>query len=319
MKEVPWTLKPTLDLGSLEIDGTMVAFGVSPTLSVFLAFALKPLRDRKVLPGGASTALIRPPEGQDYRVLEIDGTSVLLDVTIENEPFNIHQVQPLGDQILLACARSRYGGPDDIDHNGRIYHRDGTFAGEIVLGDGIQTLQATPSGAIWTAYFDEGIFGNYGWSETLGSSGLVAWDRQGRKTFEFEPEQGLDSISDCYALNVTGEDDVWCCYYDGFPLVHLRGGQIVHHWQAPVSGSGAFAVGHGHVLFWGEYDANSRLILCRLEGAGRMRVLRTFAAMDENGVAIVPKRIAGRVDTLFVITPTHQLYRLSLTDVFAQV
>lgn len=35
-------------------------------------------------------------------------------------------------------------------------------------------------GRIVTSYFDEGIFGNFGWDQPLGASGLVVWDEQGR-------------------------------------------------------------------------------------------------------------------------------------------
>ena len=66
----------------------------------------------------------------------------------------------------------------DYDKNGRIYTNKGKFVRDILLGDGIQTVQATSEGVIWTSYFDEGIFGNYGWDNPLGSSGLVAWDAQ---------------------------------------------------------------------------------------------------------------------------------------------
>ena len=43
------------------------------------------------------------------------------------------------------------------------------------LGDGIQDCVVKKDGTIITSYFDEGVFGNYGWDEPLGDCGLIAW------------------------------------------------------------------------------------------------------------------------------------------------
>jgi len=99
----------------------------------------------------------------------VSGSETVLDVAIECERFTIHDVQPLPNELLLACARSFYKGPDDFEKNGRIDTRDGEFLREILLGDGIQTVQAMSSGVIWTSYFDEGVFGNYGWTDPVGA------------------------------------------------------------------------------------------------------------------------------------------------------
>ncbi|WP_176444820.1 hypothetical protein [Paenibacillus herberti] len=39
---------------------------------------------------------------------------------------------------------------------------------EFLLGDGIQSVQVTDKGIIWTSYFDEGVFGNNGWDKPIG-------------------------------------------------------------------------------------------------------------------------------------------------------
>jgi hypothetical protein len=98
---------------------------------------------------------------------------------IQQEAFNIHQVQPMGrDQFLLVSARCQYRD-EGADKNGRLYHVDGRFLRGMTLGDGIQDVAVTPDGLIWTSYFDEGVFGNFDWSEPLGSSGLIAWRPDG--------------------------------------------------------------------------------------------------------------------------------------------
>ena len=103
----------------------------------YLVVALKPLDYRLEQPGWASFAKTVPERPQRYRVVAVSGSETVLDVAIEGERFTIHDVQPLPNELLHACARSFYKGPDDFEKNGRIYTRDGEFLREILLGDGI--------------------------------------------------------------------------------------------------------------------------------------------------------------------------------------
>ena len=246
-------LPPVASLVPLIGDGELVAFNVGPDGVVYLVVALQPLDYRIEQPGWASFAKTVPEQPQRYRVVGLSGREPVVDLLIEGERFNIHDVQPLGDELLLVCVRSNYEGPDDFEKNGRVYTRDGKFAREILLGDGIQLVQATSGGVIWTSYFDEGVFGNYGWQAPVGASGLVAWDPGGIKLYEFQPSKGLDSICDCYALNVESEKDVWLYYYTEFPLVRLHDREIQSVWRMPLEGSDAFAVSASHALFRGGY------------------------------------------------------------------
>ena len=78
-------------------------------------------------------------------------------------------------------CRWRRDGPD---RNAVLYDADGQVVSEHVLGDGIGHVLATSTGQVWVGYFDEGIYGNYGWarltarsrSARTGSSGsLPGW------------------------------------------------------------------------------------------------------------------------------------------------
>src|SRR5580704_11808232 len=87
-------------------------------------------------------------------------------------------VQPMpGGRFLLAGARCRWRR-DGPDRNGVLYDADGQVLCESVLGDGISHVLATSSGQVWIGYFDEGIYGNYGWGqdgteEPVGAYGIV--------------------------------------------------------------------------------------------------------------------------------------------------
>jgi hypothetical protein len=82
-----------------------------------------------------------------------------------------------GGRFLVAGARCRWrpGGPDS---NAVLYDAGGQAVSAHVLGDGIAHLQATSTGHLWAGYFDEGIYGNYGWGRDgtpppVGVAGIV--------------------------------------------------------------------------------------------------------------------------------------------------
>ncbi|HEV8067358.1 MAG TPA: hypothetical protein VGP76_06460 [Planctomycetaceae bacterium] len=308
-------LSPLLSLAPFIRGGALVAFNVGPDGVVYLVVAFEPLDYRHSGSIGSfpKTTSAQP---QTYRVVGLAGQEILLDVVIEREPFNIHDVQPLGDQLLLVCVRSHYRGPDDFERNGRVYNRDGTVAGEILLGDGIKSVQTTPAGVIWTSYFDEGVFGNFGWERPIGESGLVAWSSEGQKLYEFEPGETLDSICDCYALNVETENDVWLYYYTDFPLVHLRDHKIVQSWQIPVAGSAAFAISGSHALFRGGYKDRDMCRLFDLSNDNKVTTLAKIQLETEAGDMLAVRHVIGRGDSIYFISG-DSLYRVDIESALA--
>lgn len=294
-------LTPVAPLAPLVEGGEPVAFNVGPDGVLYLVVARKPAEYREVLPNGVSFARTVPEQPQTYRVVGLRDGRTVLDVTVADERFNVHDVQPVGRRLLLACARSRYRGPDDYDRNGRLYTRGGKFVRGILLGDGIQAVQATAAGAIWTSYFDEGVFGNFGWQEPVGASGLIAWDATGRKRYEFRPPAGLDAICDCYALNVASDDDVWLCYYTEFPLVRLHRQQVAGVWKVPVAGSHAFAVAGEYALFQGGYGDHNRYHLLRLGEGGRAEKVAAVELCDPDGRKLEPVWTVGRGEALWLV------------------
>lgn len=296
-------LAPSFSCSLKEVIGehAIVAFNVGPNGEVYLLLAVEPLDDRSTAPGFASFARIVPESPRQYRVLVLRNGDLELDLAIHGERFNIHLIQPLGNDLLLACSRSAYRGPGDVDLNARVYARDGSFLRAFLLGDGIETIQTTRRGEIWTSYFDEGVFGNHGWSAPVGAAGLVAWNASGEKVYEYDAIGPVDAMIDCYALNVATPDDVWCCYYTDFPLVHLHDKRIAATWHVPVAGSRAFAVAADHVLFAGGYDKPDAFHLVRLERNGRSTLLDEFELIGDDGAAVKPDHAVGRGAVLHVL------------------
>jgi hypothetical protein len=307
-------LSPILSLTPFIQSGSLVAFNVGPDGVVYLVVALEPL-DYRQSGSIASFPKTISAQPQTYRVVGLAGQDIVLDVLIEREPFNIHDVQPLRDELLLVCVRSYYRGPDDFERNGRVYHRDGTFAREILLGDGIESVQTTSAGVIWTSYFDEGVFGNFGWDQPVGKCGLVAWSPGGEKLYEFDPGETLDAICDCYALNVATENDVWLCYYTDFPLVHLRDRKIVRSWSMPV-GSHAFAISANHALFRGGYEDRDTFQLVHLGDDGEVTTVAEIELQTEDGDALAASHVVGRADSIHLISG-DSLYRVDVETAVA--
>lgn len=314
------TLMLPQPIARLRLDGgKVVAFDIGPDGAVYVVVALRSLDFMETKPHG-SFPRTRTAQGQSYRVIVIRADGQLREVRIEDEPFNIYLVQPLGNELLLACARSYYRGPDDIEQNGRLYDRNARFARGLVLGDGIESLQTTSSGVIWTSYFDEGIFGNFGWDVPLGSSGLVAWDRDGGRIYEYEPPFALESMVDCYALNVSSDADVWCCYYDDFPLVHIRDYAVVGHWAAPIRGTHAFAVTKDRVLFRGGYADKDAYTLCAFPGRVNdpLEIVDTFVLTDRDGSRVAADRASGRGSCIYLLCGSD-VHRLDVRQITEQL
>lgn len=198
-----------------------------------------------------------------YKVLIVTD-QYIEEVVIWGQTFNYHYVQPLKDHLLLVGARCAYYGNDQYDLNAKVCDVDGNTIREFLLGDGIQSVQVTENGTIWTSYFDEGVFGNYGWNNPMGSQGLVAWDEHGNKLYE---DHAAD-IADCYALNVVNEQQVWFYYYTDFMLGSVSGGTQqpkVTFVNPDLSGSSGFCTDGYHFLFDAGYGKHGSFVFKKME------------------------------------------------------
>jgi hypothetical protein len=187
-----------------------------------------------------------------YKVLTV-GKDFVSELPIYNQRFNYHFVQPFNnDKLLLVGARTRYFNKDKYELNGKLFDLNGVLLKEILLGDGIQSLQVSKNGTIWTGYFDEGVFGNYGWDNPIGASGLIAWNIDGEKIFS----NSRANICDCYALNVISDHDVWFYYYSDFKLCNIKDSEI-QFFNPGISGSSGFIKYDSYYLFdkgFGKHD-----------------------------------------------------------------
>lgn len=285
----------------------------------------------------ASCARLTAPNGVRYSPTVLDPPVTVHVTTYDPDPVqtvaitdltvpNPH-VQPLpGGRILLVSPRCRWYGDSaghDADHradrNAVSYHSDGTRAGEGVLGDGIGRLATTAAGRIWAGYYDEGIYGNFGWGgpdgpRPIGAPGLVGFDEDFARVWpSAEDRFGLGD--DCSCLNVAG-DTLWAGYSGG--VVAVRDG-VRTTWRSDDGGRG-----YGLLVD----EPAGRIALFSALGRGRDERLRVGDLDDyageitwqqprslllPDGSALPPSYVHGRGATMHVVTGTDW-YRLDLAD-----
>lgn len=196
--------------------------------------------------------------------------------------FQFHYLRPAGDHFLLLGARCAYreNGPDQ---NAWIVSRDGAVLSRFCLGDGIQDCVVKKDGTIITSYFDEGVFGNYGWDEPLGACGLIAWTSEGTPLWKNENY----SIYDCYAISLDEEENLWFYYYDEFRLVRTNFKEDFV-FELPIEGSGAFSVApSGNTfLFQGGYQQRDKFYFLTAHGDRLGQKQEAIPTCDGNKVAV---------------------------------
>lgn len=291
------------DLAPLVREQAIVAWSIGPESEALLLLVDRELaeapfgRDDST---GPSFPLSQPRRGYPATWLRCQGQQVLQRVDLPEVELAFPLIEALpGGEILLAGARCHYRDGDP-ERNAVVFGPDGRERRRFVLGDGLRGLGATPDGRLWAAYFDEGIFGNYGWSEPLGGAGLVCFDLEGRVVWEFMPPEGFGHPCDCYAFNVAGPE-VWACYYTDFPVVRIDSTHRVEGWLNDVEGANALVTDGRRVLLWGGYgEFRTRAVLLELEESVAVEK-RRLRLERPNGESLEHAEVVGRGSTLHAL------------------
>lgn len=249
-------IKPVVDFSNiLENDDKVIAGSIDQNGINTLIIHQKP----EYRTSDGTSAIIKSTKPKDYTFFRHDfNGEKVLKTKIKNEYFNFHNVNFLpNNKILLTCGRCRYVSKTQIDKNARVFKVDGTLLRDFILGDGIEDIKIDSTGNIWTSYYDEGIFGNFGWTEPVGSSGLICWDKLGKKIWEIKPTPPIEYISDCYAMNIDSENNTWFYYYSDFYLVKLSNEKRIEYWQPKIKGSSSINIMGNMVLMAEGYDGKN--------------------------------------------------------------
>ena len=276
-------LFPILDLNELRqethLDDAMLSdFSVGWDQNVYLLF--------KQMAESQDKITAKTPAGYTVVELKMDWAGgEILDIAVfplGRLKFQFRYVRAIGEKFLLFRARSAYrkNGPDQ---NAWIVSRDGTVLSRFCLGDGIQDCVVKKDGTIITSYFDEGVFGNYGWDEPLGACGLIAWTSEGTPLWKNEKYP----IYDCYAISLDEEENLWFYYYNEFRLVRTNFKEDLV-FELPIEGSGAFSVAPSGdtFLFQGGYQEHNKFYFLTAHGGRLGKKQKAIPTCDGNKVAV---------------------------------
>lgn len=269
-----------------------------------------------VQPGWASFPDARAARTVGARIT-VQSPSLAGVVRIAEMPLAHATVQPLpGDRFLVVAARCRWR-PEGPDRNALVYGPDGAVVAEYTFGDGVEDVLTTPSGNAWVGYFDEGVYGNYGWGgpgpEPMGSCGLSRFGPGGEQDWRFPPDDTAP-IDDCYALNVTGET-AWACYYSDFPVVKVDDGEVTVWRNDLAHAARSLIVADRRVGMAGGYRPHrDRLVIGELGDNDLRDAVRYRLVLPEGQPLPDDVRMVGRGPDLHVFHGTDW-YRLSLTDI----
>jgi len=245
----------------------------------------------------------------DYEIIEIQGASPLRH-GIRNEKMAFHFLQPVqGDKFLLASARTsfRNGNPEK---NARIFDNAGTCISEFVLGDGLQSVKVTADNHIWASYFDEGIYGSYGWDKPLGYCGLRKWDISGNSCFEYNAQAYRKYIDDCYAMNVLSDSEVWFYFYQDFQIGILKDNKI-SFLEPGISGASCFLVHGQRVMFDKGYNQHGTFRVLKISG-DLLEAEYDIVFEDPDGTRLIPQLIDYRgSEMVFVSNEKVYIYDFS--------
>ncbi len=245
---------------------------------------------------GASFPRTHMPEAKPFRLTSVRPGGIAIDIPPLEITFPLVDLFPDG-RILMAASRCQWRGPDDYDRNGVIFDPKSGSLKRILLGDGIADIGVDARGRIWASYFDEGVFGNFGWGMPgpggPGRGGLTCFDDDGRILWQFNSDHDAP-IADCYALNATPEA-MWAYYYMAFEICRVGMDFSKTIWPPPeVAGAHAFAVCDKAFLFASGYGApKDKVHLVRREGEklGKTTIL-SVAAPD--GESLDGSTVVGR-------------------------
>ena len=206
----------------------------------------------------AYTALVVTPSWESGVIEKVER------LDLGKHEMNFHFLRPVPDgSFLLLGSRCMFSKKSGPEKNAVFTDREGNVLRALTFGDGIADCIVRRDGVIITSYFDEGVFGNYGWEEPIGSCGVCAWTGDGEIIWRSERD-----IADCYAINIDESDNLWYYYYTDFPLVRTDFSTETE-FDPGVEGADRFAVvNDGRFLIMnGGYDDADSFYVSRISGS----------------------------------------------------
>ena len=266
---------------------------------------------RVVYPNKVSGGKSKFDAPTDYTIFSWDG-SQLRDVVLRDEPTVVSEIQPHPEGVLLTSARCLWR-PEAVEKNALVVNWDGEVVRRWTFGDGINHVRTSPNGTAYVGYFDEGVYGTYGWRsgrpfpdgrpggpKPIGYSGVVAFDADGEITWRYDWRRlGRVIIVDVYAMNVVGDDDLWVYYYHDFKIINVKNGEY-RTWDPDISWVRAFAIDGDRALLATATRETSSAHILKLEDDGTCSQLEEAELVDETGEPVNHRDCYGVGKDLYV-------------------
>ena len=246
------------------IDSSITPSGEVVALWVQSAADAAALTSRTDDPGWASFPDARTAKPINA-VVTVQGFDRTTDIRIDSLPVAHPFVQVLpGGRALLVGARCHWK-PEGAERNALVYDAGGTLLLEATLGDGIERIHTTSAGDVWVEYFDEGMYGNYGWGlpgpEPIGAPGTVRFSSSLDQLTISATEGTPDGM--CRVVGVDG-DILWSSMYRTKAIVRFQN-DSVQKWRNHVADIRALAIrGEDTWLVCGQFGHRGRLVRGRL-------------------------------------------------------
>lgn len=244
-------------------------------------------------------------------ILKYCDNNIINEIVLTNQSMNYHFLVPyiFPNTWILGNARSHYHTENNEgDKNIIIIDKNGMNINEFCFGDGINKIIKIKN-EIWTSYFDEGVYGNFGWKKPIGCSGLVSWNLNGNKIFEF-PYETIDPIDDCYAMNSDGEN-VYIHYYYSFPVVRIDKDKNIQSFKIDFSGSD-FAIYDEYFLFRKAYSEDNSLFLFKIDG-GKLNLIEEIQIF--NGKNRINEFLIFTNGKYMIIRQRTNIYKLNVDEI----
>jgi len=264
--------------------------------------------DGRITAGPASFPRTSASSTTDAAVVEHgeqgDQVTILSGVTTSF----IH-TQNLLDGFLVVGSRCKWT-PEHVEKNALRFDRSGRLIQEATFGDGIAKIGTTAGGLTWAGYFDEGIFGNFGWGgpgpEPLGCRGINCFGADLRLLVR---APGFD-IQDCYAMNVVNESVYACCYPD-WRIRHIDKTGAQASWSNEIAGARNILVSGKSAALVGGYTMRNRIVIGRLE-SGKFRIVTTAKVSLDGTLLPSSARLATRAHEIHALVD-QKWYRCALS------
>jgi hypothetical protein len=209
---------------------------------------------------------------------------------------------------ILVGARSSWRSENDFDLNGALIEAGAKTEKRVCFGDGIEDIGIDGTDRIWISYFDEGVFGNFGWSHPgptgLGAGGINCFDRTGELLWQHNREDGTEYIDDCYAMNVSPRG-VWFFFYSAFKVARVTEDFSVEYFDTPINGSHSFVTDGRRFVFSSQYSEPATTFHATSLYKGKLVHRRKLSLSLPAGINADQIKMTARGDKLHVFTDKH--------------